>query len=376
MADKAHFLETSGGEVSSSSRYVIAFEAAEGEQVSRIGGKCAGLAALVSAGAQVSPGFAVTTDAYAEMMAVDELGKEIETILAGLDVKDVRNETRVSSEIAAAIARRQMPPQVSAAIRTAYGQLYGSDEACVAVRSSGTGEDLPDASFAGQGDTYLSIVGADNVVERVKACWASLYTPRAIAYRAQCGLGQLDVQMAVAVQVMVNAKSAGVAMTLDPSNGDRSKIIVEATWGLGETLVSGEVTPDHFLIDKVMLIPITRRISVNKDHELISDPATRKAVHRPVEEERRAQPSVTDKELLAVARAAKAIERRFGCPQDIEWAIDEKRTESDGVVILQSRPETVWSKKKAGQASQKTDTAGTHGVLDRLIAPLLTKNRR
>jgi len=182
------------------------------------------------------------------------------------------------------------------------------------------------------------------------------------------------VQMAVAVQVMVDARSAGVAMTLDPSNGDRSKIIVEATWGLGETLVSGEVTPDHFLIDKVMLIPITRRISV-KDNELITDPATRAAVHRPVEEERRGRPSVTDDELLAIARAAKGIERQFGCPQDIEWAIDEKRTESDGVVILQSRPETVWSKKKADQASGKIYIAGAQGILDTLLAPLLSKNK-
>jgi pyruvate,water dikinase len=361
----------------SSSHYIIPFELAGGESVARIGGKCAGLAALVNANAPVSPGFAVTTDAFAEMMSVEGLGKEIESILARLDVSDIRNEADVSHAIGAAILQRPMPSRIADSIRSAYGRLCTDTEkeVAVAVRSSGTGEDLPDASFAGQGNTYLSIVGAEAVVDNVKNCWASLYTARAISYRAQCGMGQRDVQMAVAIQVMVDARSAGVAMTLDPGNGDRSKIVVESTWGLGETLVSGEVTPDHFLIDKVMLIPVERRIAV-KDHELIIDPATRTAVHRPVIEERRNWPSISDDELRTIALAAKTIERHFGCPQDIEWAIDEKRVESKGVVILQSRPETVWSKKRAAKAQNNKYVSGTRGVLDTLIAPLLAKNKQ
>jgi pyruvate,water dikinase len=370
------FLTGNGSDPSPSSRYVLPFEAAGSETIARIGGKCAGLAALVKANAAVSPGFAVTTDAFEEMMAVDGLGKEVQNILARLDVNDVRNEAHVSQDIGAAMLRRPMPSAIAEAIRSAYQRLCTGSlrEAAVAVRSSGTGEDLPDASFAGQGDTYLSIIGADAVLEKVQRCWASLYTARAISYRAQCRMGQLDVQMAVAVQVMVNARSAGVAMTLDPSNGDRSKIIIESTWGLGETLVSGEVTPDHFLMDKVMLMPVTRRIAL-KDHELVADPVTRAAVRRPVDEARRESPSVNDIELKAIAQAAKTIERHFGCPQDIEWAIDESRTESGGVVILQSRPETVWSKKKATVASQSSAAPGERGILDTLIAPLLAKNK-
>lgn len=366
---------SAGGD--SSSGYIIPFELAGSESIARIGGKCAGLAALVNANAPVSPGFAVTTDAFAEMMSVEGLGSEIECILSRLDISDIRNEADVSHAIAAAIVRRPMPLGIADSIRSAYRRLCTdpAKQAAVAVRSSGTGEDLPDASFAGQGNTYLSIVGGDAVVDSVKNCWASLYTARAISYRAQCGMGQLDVQMAVAVQVMVDARSAGVAMTLDPSNGDRSKIIVESTWGLGETLVSGEVTPDHFLVDKVMLLPIECRIAI-KDHELVTDPSTRTAVHRHVDEERRNRPSISDEELRAIALAAKTIERQFGCPQDIEWAIDEKRTESGGVVILQSRPETVWSKKRAADVQNNKYVAGTRGVLDTLIAPLLTKQKQ
>jgi len=353
-------------------RYIIPFELAGDEPVERIGGKCIGLAALVRAKAPVSPGFVVTTDAFAEMMQVDGLGKEIAGLLEGLDVDNYENENRVSREIGEAIWRREMPAGMEQAIRSAYAKL--GDEA-VAVRSSGTAEDLPDASFAGQGDTYLGIVGADEVIAKVKRCWASLYSARAMSYRAQNNVAHLDVQMAVAVQVMVQARSAGVAMTLDPANGDRSKIIIESTWGLGETLVSGEVTPDHFLIDKVMLIAVTRRIA-EKDHELIVDPVTRHAVHRQVPEDRRHAPSISDEELRTIAQAAKTIERTFRCPQDIEWAIDEKRVESGGVVILQSRPETVWSKRQAQTPKAAVATSAAFSVLGTLIAPIVNKTSK
>jgi len=358
-------------------RYIIPFELAGDEPVERIGGKCIGLAALVRAKAPVSPGFVITTDAFAEMMGVDGLGKEIATRLEGLDVENYENENRVSREIGEAIVRRDMPVAMEQAIRAAYRRLAteAHGDAAVAVRSSGTAEDLPDASFAGQGDTYLGIVGADEVVAKVKRCWASLYSARAMSYRAQNSVEHLDVQMAVAVQVMVQARSAGVAMTLDPANGDRSKIIIESTWGLGETLVSGEVTPDHFLVDKVMLIPVTRRIA-EKDHELIVDPVTRHAVHRQVPEERRHLPSISDDELKTIAQAAKTIERTFRCPQDIEWAIDEKRVESGGLVILQSRPETVWSKRQAQTPKSTVATTAAFSVLGSLIAPMAAKDNK
>ena len=355
--------------------YIIPFEQAGDEPVSRIGGKCIGLAALVRAKAPVSPGFVVTTEAYEAMLQVEGLGREIARLIEGLDVNHFESSARVSSDILEAFLARPMPAGLEAAIRTAYERLGSAErEAAVAVRSSGTGEDLPDASFAGQGDTYLGVLGAEDVTAKVKRCWASLYLARAMAYRAQCGVGHLDVEMAVAVQVMVNARSAGVAMTLDPANGDRSKIVIESTWGLGETLVSGEVTPDHFLVDKVMLIPVVRRIA-QKEHELILDPATRHTAHVQVPEARQHEPSISDDELKRIAQHAKTIERHFGSPQDIEWAIDESRVESGGVVILQSRPETVWA-KKAPTARPAASSFGMSSVLGSLIAPMVAKTQK
>jgi pyruvate, water dikinase len=354
--------------------YTLPFDQAAGEPVTRIGGKCIGLAALVNAKVPVSPGFVITTDAFRAMMAVDGLGDEIAVLIAGLDVNNIRSEALVSRQIEAAILRRALPSDIEAEVRAAYGRFRsnGHREAAVAVRSSGTGEDLPDASFAGQGDTFLEVVGADAVLEKLKRCWASLYSARAMSYRAQCRVDHLSVEMAVAVQVMIEARSAGVAMTLDPTNGDRSKIVVESTWGLGETLVSGEVTPDHFLLDKVMLTRVSTRIA-HKDHELVVDPATRGAFRRAVPDDRARAPSINAEELEAIARSAKSLERHFGSPQDIEWAIDANRTEGFGLVILQSRPETVWAKKAAPRAA--SSILGAAGVLDTLISPLLTSKK-
>jgi pyruvate,water dikinase len=368
-----YMFNVSPRQVNTVSVFTLPFTEAANEPVTRIGGKCIGLAALVSAKVPVSPGFVVTTDAFSLMMEVDGLGAEIASLVTGLDTNDIRRGAQVSQHICDAIMRRPMPAEIENAIRKAYAELSADGaEAAVAVRSSGTGEDLPDASFAGQGDTFLEIAGIENVLEKVKRCWASLYSARAMSYRAMCGMGRLDVQMAVAVQVMVDSRSAGVAMTLDPANGDRSKIIVESTWGLGETLVSGEVTPDHFMFDKVMLMPVSTRIA-HKDHELVVDPATRSALRRPITDDRADAPSANVEELKAIASAAKALERHFGCPQDIEWAISRNRREHGGLVILQSRPETVWSKKKAAGAAQANKGHGVAGVLDTLIAPLLAR---
>jgi pyruvate,water dikinase len=181
--------------------------------------------------------------------------------------------------------------------------------------------------------------------------------------------------MAVAVQKMVDARAAGVAMTLDPSTGDRSAIVVESIWGLGEPLVSGLATPDLFVVDKVLLQPVKRTV-VAKAKELVADPKARRTVLRDVEAARRTAPSLTDDQLRAVAQAAKAVERSTGVPMDVEWAIDPGRHEDHGVVLLQARPETVWS----GKASQTTATAktyatGTAGVLGTLLSPLASRKK-
>ena len=212
-------------------RYVIPFDEASKDDCAVIGGKCTGLVALIAAGAVVPTGFVVTTNAYADALAHD-LHDVIARLTDGLTVDDVRGQARAAEEIRDLITARPIPGRVAEAVCAGYRVLCerAGRELPVAVRSSGTAEDLPEASFAGQGETFLWTVGADAVIERVRDCWASLFTARAIAYRARNGYGHVEHQMAVVVQQMVNARVAGVAMSLDPSNGDRSKIVVESTW--------------------------------------------------------------------------------------------------------------------------------------------------
>ena len=226
----------------------------------------------------------------------------------------------------ALIVAADMPADVESAIRAGYAAIAGANDLPVAVRSSATAEDMPDASFAGQQDTYLWVVGADEVVTHVKSCWASLFNARAISYRAKNHLEGVAVEMAVGVQKMVDARSAGVAMTLNPINGDRTKIVIDSAFGLGEPVVSGEITPDNFVVEKVLLEILSRKIS-EKDHELVPDRAARRAVDRVIEPSRRTQPSLSDAETIAVAKLAKRWKRSWAVPQDVEWAIDRELPE-------------------------------------------------
>lgn len=347
-------------------RYILPFETAQDADHPRMGGKCASLARMIAMGVPVPRGFAVATDAYAAHLAAGGLDAAIRAQLSHLDTHNVTDEEARSQAIRQLVNDRAMPPEVEAAIRAAYALMAPADDLPVAVRSSATAEDMPDASFAGQQDTYLWVVGADEVVAKVRACWSSLFTARAMSYRADHDLGQIEVLMAVAVQEMVDARSAGVAMTLDPINGDRTKIVIDASWGLGESVVSGEITPDNFLVEKVLMQVQKRKISV-KTHEIIADPAARCTVDREVEADRQSQPSLSDDEVIAVAQLARRLEKAIGGPQDLEWAIDRQGR----LVALQCRPETVWSQKKAAPQSF---AMGIEGVLGTLMAPIQNKN--
>lgn len=360
--------------VQNGGHYVVAFEQASTHDVSLIGGKCAGLASLIAAGATVPPGFAVTTRAYLETLAARNLECAIRTRIEGVTDNDVGAQAKIADEIQHLIRSEAIPDGIADAIRFGYDQLCtrAGRDLPVAVRSSGTSEDMPDASFAGQGDTYLWTVGADAVVDRVRDCWASLYTARAIAYRGKHKLAHLEQAMAVGVQQMADARAAGVAMSLDPANGDRSKIVIESAWGLGEPLVSGHATPDYFVVDKVLLEPI-KRVIANKPTELVANVASQTTVTREVEESRQNVPSLTDAQIRAIARVVKAVDRAFGAPQDVEWAIDARKTEDEGVVLLQCRPETVWSRKAPAPVATKNYAPGIEGVLSTLMAPLAAR---
>lgn len=328
--------------------------------IEALGGKGASLVTMTAAGMPVPPGFVVTTAAYDEFMRGTGLAASIEARLAGLDPDDVAHVDAVSSEIRTMIMRQHVPAALETTHEDAYrafaARFEGADVP-VAVRSSATAEDLPDASFAGQQDTYLWVTGLEAIREHIHRCWASLYTSRAITYRLKNAIPDEGLSMAVVVQKMVNSRVSGVAMTLDPATGDRSKITVDASWGVGEMVVSGTVTPDNIQLDKVTLHPVCETIG-EKHAELVPAPGGGELVEREVETERRSARCLSDAELAAVASLAKAAERHYRCPQDIEWALDADLPPGEDLLLLQARPETVHSSKPATSAIPTVSATG------------------
>ncbi|MFQ5408155.1 MAG: PEP/pyruvate-binding domain-containing protein, partial [Anaerolineales bacterium] len=264
-----------------------------------------------------------------------------------------------------------IPAQIEDAITEAYAKLCadaGVPDLPVAVRSSATAEDLPDASFAGQQETTLWVRSAPRVLIRSAICWSSLFTPRAIAYRAQMGFAHDQVMLSVGVQKMANARVAGVMFTLNPSNGDRSTIAIDASWGLGESVVAGAVTPDNFLVNRITH-EIVRRTASPKLIEYIPAPDAQRAEVVDVPSERQNLLCMSDEEVLAVARLGERLDKYYGAPQDIEWAIDRDLPFPENVVALQCRPETVWSRRVKPIAHKDKST------LDYIVANLLAGKR-
>jgi cytochrome P450 len=331
------------------------------------GGKGASLANLSAAGLPVPAGFVVTTAAFDSARAVDGIRERIARTLALLDRGEVSALESGAADVRRLLEEATLPDDVATAVRAAYRAL--GDDVPVAVRSSASMEDSAHASFAGQQDTYLWIVGEEAVLEHVQRCWASVYSARSLAYRNDHAIAEDDVSMAVVVQRMVNACAAGVAMTLDPLTGDRTRIVVEAAFGLGETVASGTVTPDNFVVDKVILEVVDSTISP-KEIELVADVARRCVRERAVEPERQLMPSLERSQVRAVAELAKRVERHYGAPQDVEWAIDA----TGDVLLLQSRPETVWSTRQPATAARPASLYATG--LTSIANTLIKRTRR
>ena len=328
--------------------YILDFETLDKDSLPSVGGKNASLGEMIKAHIRVPPGFAVTTDSYLQFITDAGIKDKIIEIVADLDPDDVEALNKASADVQELIKQTPMPEAVTEAIKGAYSQLCNKCDIAkipVAVRSSATAEDLPTASFAGQQDTYLWIQGADQVIAHVQNCWASLYTPRAIAYRIKNNFPHEKVLISVGVQKMVNSRAAGVMFTLNPTDGDVSKVVIEGSWGLGETVVSGSVNPDKFVVDKVMLEIGERTIST-KHIECVYDLEQDKVVDVDVAEDMQCTCCLADDEIKALVRAAKNIENHYGRPMDIEWAIDKDIRFPDNLFIVQARPETVWSQRK------------------------------
>jgi len=339
-------------------KYILNFEDLNRDSLPLVGGKNANLGEMIRAGISVPPGFAVSTNSYASFITQAGIKDEIFQILSDVNLNEIKSFDEPSVEVQALINSVLIPDDIQEAIKEGYSCLC--DQCCmeilpVAVRSSATAEDLPTASFAGQHETYLWVEGADQVIESVHRCWASLYTPRAISYRIKNSFPHEKVFMSVGVQKMVNSRTAGVMFTLNPLNGDPSKVVIEASWGLGEAVVSGSVNPDKFVVDKVVLSILERSIG-DKVTEYTLDKVIKQVVKCKTDNKRQKVACLSDDEIINLTRVGKIIERRFGQPQDIEWAFDKDIMPPDDLFFLQTRPETVWSAKKAEPITKAEST--------------------
>jgi pyruvate,water dikinase len=314
-----------------------------------VGGKGASLGTLIRAGIPVPAGFTITVGAFARAIEAADPAGDLRAGIEALDAGDLAAIAARSARLREVVAAAPLPGPVAAAITGAYAAL--GEERDVAVRSSATMEDSAAASFAGLQDTYLGIRGAEAVRDAVRRCWASLYNDESVAYRRRIGLPEGSLSMAVVVQLMVAPRSAGVMFTRSPVTGDRSVVAIEGTWGLGSALVAGDVTPDSFVISKITGEITGRRVSA-KAVTHSPAPGGRGVAVASTPADLRDRPCLDDGEIRALASVARRVEEHYGTPQDIEWAVlGGDAPEAERVVLLQSRPETVWAARDAAASA-------------------------
>jgi pyruvate, water dikinase len=328
-----------------------------------VGGKGASLGEMVRLGLPVPAGYVVTTEAFRQALSeLDPAGQRATTI-AGLDPDDRTAVETALAPLRGAIATCRLPVTLEEDVLLRYRRLAGDGgPAPVAVRSSATGEDAIDASFAGLQDTFLWVRDEVTLLERLRACWASLYSVESVCYRLQRRIAEEDAAMAVVVQVMVEARSSGVMFTRSPSTGDRSVVAIESAWGLGSAVVGGEVTPDSFTVSKVTGEVLRRQVSDKLRRHVPDGSDAGLVLDEEVPAELRSVPSVNDEELAHLVALAQAVEAHYGVPQDVEWAIAADGPPDEGVYLLQSRPETAWSNRPTGPIAAPKARAFDHVI--------------
>jgi pyruvate,water dikinase len=358
-------------------RLVVPLEELRMTDVDAVGGKNASLGEMISqlsaAGVQVPGGFATTAHAFREFLQHEGLGARIAKRLEGLNTEDVRALTACGAEIRQWITETPLPPALEAEIRAHYDRMVQGDTGVsLAVRSSATAEDLPDASFAGQQETYLNVVGIDDVLDKIRHVFASLYNDRAISYRVHKGFTHAEVALSAGIQRMVRSDlgAAGVMFTMDTESGFDQVVFITSSYGLGETVVQGAVNPDEFYVHKPMLaagkFPVIRRQIGSKLIKMIfATPAEKAATGRSVvtvdvPQDARNRYSLSHEQTIALAQYAVIIEKHYGRPMDIEWGLDGR----DGkLFILQARPETVKSQQSKADRQQRFKLKGHGQVL-------------
>src|SRR5215212_333405 len=312
--------------------YTAGFDEIRKDDIVLAGGKGANLGELSHAGLRVPPGFVLTTAAYDAFVESNDIGDAIAKLASGPRADEPAAFEEAAERIRALFTGGKVPEKMAEEVRAVYEKLGEGEETAVAVRSSATAEDLAGASFAGQQETYLNVRGAEVLLEALKNCWASLWTARAMAYRARQGIDPGTVSLAVVVQRMIEAEAAGVMFTANPTNGRRSEAVISAAWGLGESVVSGQVTPDSIVVDKDSGRVSSRDTTDKEVMTVYTDSGTEE---RPVPEARRREEVLDDEAVAELVSYGVRIEDHYDIPQDIEWAF------SDGeLFILQSRPIT------------------------------------
>jgi pyruvate,water dikinase len=327
---------------------VVWLEEVGKEDVSTVGGKGASLGEMINLGIPVPGGFAVTAQVFRDFINRSGIARDLFDALK-IDVNDQSQLLRAEEVAKRLIMDAQVPDDLEQAIKSRYQELCEreGEEVFVAVRSSATAEDLPDASFAGQQETYLNMRGAEEVFDAVKRCWASLYGARAIFYRVEQGFEHEKVNLSAIVQKMVDSEKSGVMFSSQPSTGEAS-VVIEAAWGLGETVVSGSVSPDNYVVDRGEMKIVSQFIAT-KEIMTVRDPKTNHTVTVPVPPEKKQSEVLTPKEILELAKYGEVLEKHYGMPQDIEWGVEKAK-----IYILQSRPITTIQGKRQEAMAETT----------------------
>ncbi|VVB76159.1 putative phosphoenolpyruvate synthase [uncultured archaeon] len=332
---------------------ILWFQEISMNDVASVGGKGASLGEMVNANFPVPNGFVVTSGAYFNFIESMGIKKKIVEAIDAIDVENTQQLEMVSANIRELIEKTRMPGQIRTEIMENYKILSQNEPAIVAVRSSATAEDLPEASFAGQQETYLNIQGEKEVVNAVQRCWASLFTARAVYYRKKQGFGTEKVGLCAVVQKMVESEVSGIMFTADPT-GDLSKIIIEAGFGLGETVVSGSITPDNFVVDKESEKLVSKKI--NKQEWMLVKEG-KENVRINLGPGKAGMQKMSDEKVVELAKIGKRIESHYAKPMDIEWAM-----ENNELFIVQARPITTLERKVAGQAVETTQKPILEGL--------------
>ena len=327
---------------------IVDFKQVGKTDIGLVGGKGANLGEMVRAGFPVPPGFIVTSAAYFNVLQINNLKPKIKSFLDDLDIHDIHSLNQVSQQIKSLISRAKIPDQLALDIIKRYLKLgSGHNQTLVAVRSSATAEDLPDASFAGQQETYLNVQGEANLIQNIRACWASLFEPRAIFYRQEKHFDHFKVGIAVPVQQMIQSRISGIMFTVNPVTNNKNQLVIEAIWGLGEKIVLGAYTPDHYLIQKLSWKILQKQTNPQTKQLTLSQDKNRE-LKLPKNKQR--QTKLTDEQIIYLAKLGHQIQQHYFFPQDIEWALTDNK-----FYLVQSRPITTLNLQETKIAPVSTN---------------------